>query len=470
MRAKDYRAALQKAAEILGEAMHVVDAGGRTIIYNEAMARLEKINVEDALGRSFEEVFTHIPLEESTLYRALKKNEATVNKEQTYLNVYGRQVTTVNTRVPIESEGRVVAAMEIAKDITDIKNMSDTILELQEETILGDRGEKEEGRKRKGVKKYRFDDIKGESPLLREEIKRAQKASATDVSLFIYGETGTGKELFAQSVHYDGVRGDKPFLAQNCAALPESLLEGILFGTARGGFTGAVDRAGLFEQADGGTLLLDEISAMPYELQGKLLRVLQEEYIRRVGGNKDIPVDVRIIATVNEPAEKLIEEGALRKDLYYRLKIVGLNIPPLRERKEDIPLLAEHFLEKYNRKYGREIWMISREALEKLRDYDYPGNVRELENIIMSAVSMSEEGHALKPEDIEISRSYRRPPGPEESFNSEEQSLSGYLASIEENLIRTYLIKNQWNISRTAEELGMLRQNLQHKIKKYDLI
>ena len=195
-------------------------------------------------------------------------------------------------------------------------------------------------------------------------------AAKNNASVFIYGETGTGKELFAQSIHYGGSRAGKPFLAQNCAALPESLLEGILFGTAKGGFTGAVDRAGLFEQANGGTLLLDEISAMPYELQSKLLRVLQEDYIRRVGGTKDIPIDVRIIATVNEPAEKLIEEGKLRKDLYYRLNVVGLIIPDLSSRKDDIPVLVERFLEKHDKVFGKELWMVSDRAMKKLMEYN----------------------------------------------------------------------------------------------------
>ena len=299
MREKDYLAILQKGSDILGEAIHVVDAEGRTIIYNEAMARLEKISVEDVLGKPFRDVFSYIPRNESTLTKALSEGIETTNKQQTYFNVYGKQITTVNTTMPIEVNGRVVAAIEVAKDITDIKNMSDTILELQGETLGASERDEEAAAKRNGkprMKQYSFRDLTGASPQFTKALETAKRAAKTDASVFIYGETGTGKELFAQSIHYDGVRKNRPFLAQNCAAFPESLLEGILFGTTKGGFTGAVDRAGLFEQASGGTLLLDEISAMPYELQGKLLRVLQEDYIRRVGGSRDIPVDVRIIA------------------------------------------------------------------------------------------------------------------------------------------------------------------------------
>lgn len=473
MRAKDYQAILQTASDILGEAIHVVDADGKTIIYNEAMAKLEKISVTDVLGKPFREVFSYVPKEESTLYMALKKGQETVNKQQSYFNIYGKEITTVNTTVPIEVDGRVVAAMEVAKDITEMKNMSDTILELQEETLISADENKDDLKEPKAAKnrlrKYRFKDLVGESHNFKEVLKIAKKAANTDASVFIYGETGTGKELFAQSIHYDGIRGNKPFLAQNCAAFPESLLEGILFGTAKGGFTGAVDRAGLFEQANGGTLLLDEISAMPYELQGKLLRVLQEDYIRRVGGSKDIPVDVRIIATVNEPAEELIARGALRKDLYYRLNIVNLNIPSLRERKEDIPILAERFVEKHNERYGKEVWMISDKAREKLMNHDYPGNVRELENIIMAAVSMMDREHVLNEGDLNIHRSYHEKTSDVTGFEKGSVTLAEHLENIEKSVIARHLSSNNGNISKTAKELGMLRQNLQHKIKKYEI-
>lgn len=473
MREKDYLAILRKGSDILGEAIHVVDADGKTIIYNEAMAKLEKIRVEDVMGKPFRDVFSYIPQNESTLQKALKEGVATTNKQQTYFNVYGKEINTINTTVPIEVNGKVVAAMEVAKDITDIKNMSDTILELQEGTLgaskTGEDGINEKRCKLK-MKQYSFKDLIGKSPEFVQAVERAQKAANTDASVFIYGETGTGKELFAQSIHYDGLRNNSPFLAQNCAAFPESLLEGILFGTAKGGFTGAVDRAGLFEQANGGTLLLDEISAMPFELQGKLLRVLQEDYIRRVGGSRDIPVDVRIIATVNEPAEKLIAEGSLRKDLYYRLNIVNLDIPPLRQRRDDIPILAERFLEKHNSRYDRQVWMIADKALEKLMNHDYPGNVRELENIIMAAVSMADkEQHVLGDKDIAIHEAYEDESPMVSGFVKGGDTLAEYLENIEKTVIQRHLLANGGNVSRTAKELGMLRQNLQHKIKKYGL-
>ena len=259
------------------------------------------------------------------------------------------------------------------------------IIDLQEKlTDLTSSGNKR-STKSTLTAKYHFQDITHVSTAMHDIIMHCKQAAKSDSSVMIYGETGTGKELIAQSLHNASKRANGPFLAINCAALPEPLLESLLFGTERGSYTGAESRAGLFEQANHGTLLLDELNSMNISVQSKLLRVLQEDYLRRVGGSRDIPVDVRIIATVNEPPMELIEKGLLRRDLYYRLNVVNITIPPLRERPDDIPILCEYFLEKHNRKYGKEVWMLSEGALNRLKDYSYPGNVRELENRIMSA-------------------------------------------------------------------------------------
>lgn len=256
------------------------------------------------------------------------------------------------------------------------------------------------------IRHYTFDSIIGSNASFLHTIARAKMASKNSAPVLIQGETGTGKELIAQSIHYGGERQKEPFLAQNCAALPYGLVEGILFGTREGGFTGAIDRKGIFEQANYGTLLLDEINALPYDLQGRLLRVLQEDYVRPVGGTYDIPVDVRIIATLNEEPEYLIRKGRLRKDLFYRLNVIPIRVPPLRERKEDILPLAEAFIKKYNDKYHKAVKGISKDGLQDLMEYDYPGNIRELENLIMSAISMSEETDVLTSADLCISKTF----------------------------------------------------------------
>lgn len=460
MKNKEYIQIVQRILQHLDEGVHVVDPGGNSVIYNRSMAELEKMESQDVLKKPFAEVFKNIEESESTLMKALIERESTIKKEQTYLNKDGREITTLNTTFPIIVDGQLIGAAEIAKNITDIHHMSNTILELRKEIDSPKRVKEHK------IKKYNFDNLYGESEIFQQAVFIAKRAARSSAAVMIYGETGTGKELFAQSIHFDSARKNKPFLAQNCAALPASLLEGILFGTTKGGFTGAVDRAGLFEQADGGTLLLDEINSMPYELQGKLLRVLQEDYIRTVGGTRDIPVDVRIIATINEPAETLIETGQLRKDLYYRLNVIQLSLPPLRQRRDDILLLADKFVDKHNKKYNKQIWMLSEKAREKLLDYDYPGNVRELENIIMSAISMAEDDeHVLLDKHLIVNR--RKAIAQQEVYEIQDEGLDRHLEKIEKSLIENALVAEGGNISKAAERLKIKRQTLQHKIKKY---
>jgi arginine utilization regulatory protein len=460
MKNKYYTMVMQNILHLLSEGVHVLDKDGNSIIYNDAMADLEKMDERDVLNKPFAEVFKNLDAKDSTLLQALHNKKSTINKNQSYLNKDGKKITTINTTVPIIDNGEVIAAVEVSKDITKIQEMSNRILELGKELK-----EPDEVKELK-IKKYRFSNLVGKSPNFKAVLGIARKAANSSASVFIYGETGTGKELVAQSIHFDGTRQSKPFLAQNCAALPENLLESILFGTAKGGFTGAVDRAGLFEQANGGTLLLDEINSMPYELQGKLLRVLQEDYIRRVGGSKDIPIDVRIIATVNEPAEALIKQGKLRKDLYYRIKIIPIDVPPLRERRDDILLLAEQFIDKHNKRYNKNVWMLSDKAKDKLLNYNYPGNVRELENIIMAAISMIDDENVITDKHILIDDVHN---SVKIDYEFLELGVEKYLENLEKEIIKNTLITYQNNITKSAEHLKIKRQTLQHKIKKYNL-
>ena len=462
MNAEEYKVLVDELIELLDEGVYIVDREGVGIHYNKAMAGTEKVHVRDVLGKKFHEAFPDFEQGESTIHRALIRDQATRNAQQTYKNLYGKEITTQNTTIPVVVEGRTVAAVEVSKNITDLRRVSDSLLEIQEGKM--------EHVPIKGpeIMKYTFSDIFGENERFLEVLKRARKAAINDASVFIYGETGTGKELIAQSIHNDGSRAGKPFLAQNCAAIPESLLEGILFGTSKGAFTGAVDRAGLFEQANGGTILLDEISAMPYDLQSKLLRVLQESYIRRVGGSRDIPIDVRIIATVNETPAELISKGLLRKDLYYRLNVINISIPPLRERADDIELLSEKFLDKYNRRYNKQLWMLSDAAARKLKAYDYPGNVRELENVIEQAVSMADDEHVLTERHLFMPESGGASPENVIPYDRN-LPLDKYLSSVEKQIIADEMVRARGNISKAAEALSLKRQTLQHKLKKYDI-
>ncbi len=483
MDAKYYKKIIEELIELMDDGVYIVDEEGVGIFYNKAMASMEKVNMDDVLGKKFHEAFPDFRLGDSTMFRALKKKEPTLKKQQTYKNLYGKEITTVNSTIPIIVDDEAVAAIEVAKDITDIRKMSDKLLSLQEDKIEqsdpeaadakagdGDKTSSVAGAPtRLGIKKYTFEDIYGQNERFVEVVNRAKKAANNDANVFIYGETGTGKELFAQSIHYAGARASRPFLAQNCAAIPETLLEGILFGTSKGSFTGAVDRAGLFEQANGGTLLLDEVSAMPYDLQSKLLRVLQENYVRRVGGNKDIPINVRIITTVNEPPEELIKQGKLRKDLYYRINVINLSIPSLRERLDDIQLLTERFLEKFNERFGKELWMVSDGAVKRLQRYDYPGNVRELENIIEQTVSMADREHVLTEKLLSMPQNSRVPKHPQLGYE-QDMPLDEYMAAVEERIINEALVACDGNISHAAAMLQIKRQTLQHKLKKYHVL
>lgn len=463
MKAKEYLYILQNILQYIDEGVHVLDKQGKTIIYNDSMAKLEKMNIKDVMRKPFKEIFKNFDTDGSTLLKALEQGQSTIDYKQNYQNKDGKKITTINTTMPIFINDEIIAVVEVAKNITKMQEMSHEILKLQSEI------KKPEKIKLNKIKKYNFNNIIGQSYEFLEVLKKAKKACDNSASVLIYGETGTGKELFAQSIHYGSLRKDKPFIAQNCAALPETLLEGLLFGTSRGGFTGAVDRAGLFEQASGGTLLLDEINSMPYILQAKLLRVLQEGYIRRVGGMKDIPIDVRIIATTNEKPKTLLENNILRRDLYYRLNVISLNITPLRERKDDILILANFFIKKYNDLYNKNIYIISDSAKSSLTYYNYPGNVRELENIIMFAVSMvNKNEYILTDEYFDLWKD-------ETNYSEndikeiEHLGMDKYFENLEKEIILGKLTKTNNNITKTAKLLKIKRQTLQHKIKKYNI-
>jgi len=249
-------------------------------------------------------------------------------------------------------------------------------------------------------KKYEFNQIIGSAPKMQEVFKMIERVANTDSTILILGESGTGKELVARALHYNSRRQFAPFVPVNCSALPENLLESELFGHRRGSFTGAIsDKKGLFEEADGGTIFLDEVGSMSAMLQSRLLRVLQEREVRRVGENTPIYVNVRVVAASNEPLEKRIKEGGFREDLYYRLNVIAILLPPLRERKDDIPLLVAHFLQGKTTDTSNRLVQVTRQAMDILCAYDWPGNVRELENAIERSVALCEDG-IIRAEDL----------------------------------------------------------------------
>ncbi|MFZ5351380.1 MAG: sigma-54 interaction domain-containing protein [Bacillota bacterium] len=458
-----YKSILESIITNVDVGIHVVDENGKTIIYNNAMADLEGLLVDEVIGKSILEIFPSLTTETSTLLTVLKTKKPIFNRVQSYLNNHGRQITTINSTLPVMLTASKFGALEIAKDITKEKELSERVEYLQHELASVDLGDEK-------LKGYTFKNLIGEDDSFLNTLEFAKKAALSSSTVLIYGETGTGKELLAQSIHNESGRRNKPFIAQNCAALPDSLLEGILFGTTKGSFTGAINRPGLFEQANGGTLLLDEINSMGLQLQAKLLRVLQEGYIRRIGGLNDIPIDVRIIATTNEEPLETVRKGLLRKDLYYRLNVLAINIPPLRERRSDIPLLLDHFIKKYNVRLSKDVWYTSNEVKEAFMHYDWPGNVRELENLIESAMNMINKEHVIKAEhfsqDMHDTLFYAK----KDRLNldlSDDKSLDKILEDIEKSLIEKAMSGSGSNVTKAAERLGIKRQTLQHKLKKY---
>lgn len=319
--------------------------------------------------------------------------------------------------------------------------------------------------------------IIGESPAMRRLFDLLAKIVGSDVTVLIRGETGTGKELVARTIHGNGPRREGAFIAQNCAAVPEGLLESELFGYRKGAFTGAVaDKKGLFERADGGTLFLDEIGDLSLELQAKLLRVLQEGEIRPLGDVETRKIDVRVLAATHRDLETLIREGAFREDLYYRLMVFPIEVPPLRERREDIPALIDYFLGRYSQRYDRRIKGLSPDALRMFLEHDYPGNVRELQNLAERAVLLAESDGAVLPEHIPLlADSARSAPFADSRRGGEADALTvgGDLRAMvrlyEAQVIESHLRANNWNQTRTAELLGVPRRTLVEKISRYGI-
>lgn len=312
-------------------------------------------------------------------------------------------------------------------------------------------------------------DLIGTSAAIHRVHELVGQVAETRTNVLISGESGTGKELVARAIHARSERRDRPFVAINCGAIPENLLESELFGHVKGAFTGAVaGKEGLFETADGGTLLLDEIGELPASLQVKLLRVLQERTIRRVGGTSDRRVDVRILAATNRHLEQEVAAGRFREDLYYRLNVIQIAIPPLRDRLEDIPLLLQHFVEKYSRELGKPIRALRDDAAQHLLTYSYPGNVRELENAIERAVALSKDGEigadALPPQIL-------RPPGPvvEGRVGAEGVDLDSLVSEYERGLLVEALARAKGVKKRAAALLGISFRSLRYRLEKLGL-
>ena len=428
----------------------VVDRNG--IIRDHRIAMDYYWQDKETVGRHILELYPDLDEESSTILRVLRTGQAIYDQRQEITNSRGERVVVDATTIPLMVGGRVEGAVDFARFY-----------------VVGQRIVR--GGRKGGLST--LDRIITRSPKMEELKRRVRSVALLDSPVLIFGETGTGKELVAESLHSEGKRASGPFVAQNCAAIPTNLLESIFFGTEKGSYTGAVTRMGLFEAADGGTLFLDEINSMDASLQAKLLKALEEKKVRRLGGSQAIPFDVRIVAAVNEPPQDLLRAGRLREDLYYRLGVVRLNLPPLRERREDIPLLTKYFIEQYNRSMKRHVRGLTEAVEARFLQYPWPGNVRQLRNVVEGAFAVA-RGELLGEDEVADSlglwmesdapapTAATPPTLPEGSL-----SLTHAVEEYEKALIRQAMAR--WgSISAAARNLGLSRQNLKYKLQKFD--
>ncbi|KKM10233.1 hypothetical protein SY88_14255 [Clostridiales bacterium PH28_bin88] len=433
----------------------VVDAAGRVVTLNRNYVDLLGIDPVEATGRPVREVipFTMLP-------QVLEKGKPCFS-----LGVYGGQDLLVSEYPVLGEHCRVVGA--VGKAITQAEALNMHLEDFIEgfRLLEGKLHFYREELKQLYSSRNLFDRIIGESPPMRTLKKMMERVARGDANILLTGESGTGKELVAEAIHRAGPRGGEPLIKINCTAIPENLLEAELFGYEEGAFTGAVrgGKPGKFELANGGTIFLDEIGDMPLSMQPKLLRVIQERCFERVGGRKTIKVDVRIISATNQELEKLVEEGRFRLDLYYRLAVITLSIPPLRQRREDIHLLATAVLEQLQNRYGPIVKGISPGVLEAFTAYSWPGNVRELENVLEHAFNFVEPGEEV------IEMRHLPPRFREGASRREGRELKDIVEQAEEAAVREALIAAEGNKQEAARLLGIHPSGLYQKLKKYGI-
>ena len=424
--------------ESISDGVFTVDHEWRIMSFNRAAEEITGIPREEAIGRFCWEVFRSNMCEGNcALRRTMKEGRSFVSSSTTIITSDKKRIPISVSTAPLRNEaGEILGGVETFRD-------NSVVEELRRE-LSGT---------------FRQGDMVSRSPLMRKIFNVLPQIAESDASVLIEGETGTGKEMLARSLHALSSRHNKPFVAINCGALPDTLLESELFGYKAGAFTNAAqDKPGYFSVADGGTILLDEIGETTPAFQVKLLRVLEEMTFQPLGGVKPERVNIRILAATNRTLESLVEQGFFRRDLFYRINIVRLALPPLRQRKEDIPLLIERFIDKMNRLRGKQVSGIDPEALEYLMTHDYPGNIRELENIIEHAFILCSQGRiGLHHLPGIVPTAEAAPP------------LHTLRRATEEEAIRDALIRNGYNRLATAKELGMHKSTLFRKLKKLQI-
>lgn len=438
------------------DAISVVNKEGLGIMINPAYTKITGLSEKDILGKPatvdiaegesvhMQVLATKKPVKGSLLKVGPNKKEVLVNA------------------APIIVDGELKGSVGVLHDITEMNKLSEELKQAKQ--II-----------RKLEAKYTFDDIAGKEMSIVDAIEKAKKAAFTPATVFLVGESGTGKEIFAHAIHNASDRKYNQFVRVNCAAIAQSILESELFGYEEGAFTGAKKggKKGIFEEANRGTIFLDEISEISVETQAKLLRVLQEKEVVRVGGTKSISIDVRIIAATNANIEEAVKRGKFRKDLYYRINMFPIKIPPLRERKGDIEVLARLFIKKFNQDYGRNIEGIKDDAIKAIFEYDWPGNVRELENVIGRAIISMRINEKIIEKKHMPKFNFHEQSGRSSIYgginNMESLTLEELTQRMESDYISQILKVYDYNKTKTAKALGISLRNLYYKIEKYGI-
>lgn len=425
------------------------------IIYHKQFSNSNlKFNEKYSIGKKMEDIFINYDTVNSPLYRAIKFGESSVNKLQKLHFYTGEQILTENTVFPIKKDNKIIGAVSMSQIVDSATNKY--FIDLSQAMTPTATG-----------KLYTINDIIGNSNKIKQLKSDVLKICQTNSNVLIYGETGTGKELIAQSIHSHSDRNNKPFITQNCAAIPPTLLESIFFGTTKGSFTGAIDKPGILELAEGGTIFLDEINSMDLNLQAKILRVIESKTVTRIGGDVPVKINVRIIAATNEEPKTSIAKENLRMDLYYRLSSVQVKLPPLKKRIEDIYPLINYYIDYYNKEMNKNIKGLNKEVYNLFKNYDWPGNIRELKNVLENAFNFTDSSYiTVKNLPDHILE------GPIKFANDHNINKDIPLKEAVENFEKSYILSqaNGTNtLTELADRLYISKQLLNHKIKKFDL-
>jgi len=453
----------------VSEGIQIYDKNGYFLHGNPSSEALENYSNNEFKGKHVLDIY-NLKEEISTTITVLRTQKPVINRCDRFQMICGKKLTTINSGYPLKIDGKLYGAVVFESDLSVLKQIQNRANHLESYV--------ESKQTLQQNSWYNFEDIVHVSDAMKDMIHFAKKVSFTNSNILIVGATGTGKELMAQSIHSFGTRRNKPFIDVNCSSVPSNLFESMFFGTEKGAFTGSVENKGFFEMASGGTLFLDEVNSISAELQAKLLRVLQDKRVQRIGGSKYIRCDVRIISASNEDPLDLMKQGKIRKDFYYRIAAIKMDLIPLQDRKEDIKVLTKYFLLKLCNQYNRQIQRVSQEIFQIFHEYDWPGNVRELQNVI-------EYGFDCAPEDITMLEVYHLPqylqspevvshklplPKTDTIFQkSSTQTFEVQMDYHEQKIISETLTQYKRNVTQSAKALGISRQSLQYRMKKLGL-